>query len=133
MVDVGALGSVPLFEALSPEELRGLAAGADTLDVPAAGVALTREGEFGHSVFAIVSGTASVSVDGSSMRELGPGDVFGEIAVVSSGRRTATVTSTSPMRLISIFKRDLWKLADANPGFDRAVRGITARDGALGS
>jgi CPA1 family monovalent cation:H+ antiporter len=61
------------------------------------------------------------------VRQLGRGDVFGEIAVLSSGRRTATVTSTSPMRLVSLFKRDLWRFADANPGFDDALRQATIR------
>lgn len=130
MVEVSTLEAVPLLRALTAEQLQSLAEGADTVDVPTAGRELTREGEFGHSVFAIVSGTATVTVDGTTVRELGPGDVFGEIAVVSSGRRTATVTSTSPMRLISIFKRDLWRVADASPEFDRALRHITARDDA---
>ena len=75
----------------------------------------------------MVGGTADVTVDGSPVRRLGRGDVFGEIAVLSSGRRTATVTSTSPMRLVSVFKRDLWRFADANPGFDDALRQATIR------
>jgi len=90
-----------------------------------AGEELTREGEFGHAVFAIVAGTAEVTVDGAIVRRLGPGDVFGEIAVMSSGRRTATVTATTATRLISIFKRDLWSLADRDPGFAEKLRGVT--------
>lgn len=127
MIEVHELGSVPLLRTLSDDELRALARGAGILDVPDAGIELTREGEFGHCVFAIVSGTATVTSDGTLLRELGPGDVFGEIAVVSSGRRTATVTSTSPMRLISIFKSDLWRVADKSPEFDVALRRVTSR------
>ena len=80
-------------------------------------------------MFAIVEGTAAVTVEGAPVRELGPRDVFGEIAVVASGRRTATVTSSSPMRLVSLFKRDLWRLAEERPEFDAALRAVTARGG----
>jgi CPA1 family monovalent cation:H+ antiporter len=129
VVDVGELRSVPLFGALAEDDLARLAEGADRLGVPSAGVDLTREGDFGHSVFAIVEGTADVIVDGFPVRELGPGDVFGEIAVLASGRRTATVTSTSPMHVVSIFKRELWKLAEEHPEFGEALREVTAASG----
>lgn len=128
MVDVGELRSVPLFGGLASDDLATLAERADLVEAEA-GVDLTREGDFGHCVFAIVDGTAAVTVDGAPVRELGPGDLFGEIAVLASGRRTATVTSSSPMRLVSLFKRDLWQLADEQPEFDAALRAVTARDG----
>ena len=127
MVDVGELRSVPLFGGLASDDLATLAERADLVEAEA-GVDLTREGDFGHCVFAIVDGTAAVTVDGAPVRDLGPGDLFGEIAVLASGRRTATVTSRSPMRLVSLFKRDLWRLADAQPEFDAALRELTTRD-----
>ena len=49
-----------------------------------------QEGDFGYGMFAITSGTADVIIDGAVVRTLGPGDIFGEIAVLSGGRRTAT-------------------------------------------
>lgn len=128
MVDVGELRSVPLFGGLASDDLATLAERADLVEAEA-GVDLTREGDFGHCVFAIVDGTAAVAVDGAPVRDLGPGDLFGEIAVLASGRRTATVTSRSPMRLVSLFKRDLWRLADERPEFHAALRAVTARDG----
>jgi CPA1 family monovalent cation:H+ antiporter len=128
VVDLGELRSVPLFGSLASDDLATLAERADLVEAEA-GVDLTREGDFGHCVFAIVDGTAAVTVDGAPVRELGPGDLFGEIAVLASGRRTATVTSRSPMRLVSLFKRDLWQLADERPEFDAALRAVTARDG----
>ena len=124
MIEVSDLGAIPLFEELDERDLEVLAAGADRVDVDA-GEELTREGEFGHAVFAIESGTAEVSIDGSIVRRLGPGDVFGEIAVMASGRRTATVTATTEMRLISLFKRDLWSLADLHHDFAEKLRGVT--------
>ena len=126
MVDVGELRTVPVLQTLEAGDLESLADQAQHVDVPAAGVSLIREGDFGHSVFAIVDGTAEVSVEGAVVRRLGQGDVFGEIAVLSSGRRTATVTSTSAMRLVSLFKRDLWRLADERPAFGEALREVTA-------
>ena len=127
MVDVNELRAVTVLQTLDTDGLASLAERADRVEVPAAGVDLTREGDFGHSVFAIVEGTAEVSVDGAAVRQLGLGDVFGEIAVLASGRRTATVTSTSAMRLVSFFKRDLWQLADERPEFAAALRDVTAR------
>ena len=126
MVVVDELRAVPVLQTLEAGDLESLADQAQHVDVPAAGVSLIREGDFGHSVFAIVDGTAEVSVEGAVVRRLGPGDVFGEIAVLSSGRRTASVTSTSAMRLVSLFKRDLWRLADERPAFGAALREVTA-------
>lgn len=131
VIEVGDLGAIPLLADLDERELEVLAAGADRVDVDA-GEELTREGEFGHAVFAIVAGTAEVTVDGAIVRRLGPGDVFGEIAVMASGRRTATVTATTGMRLISLFKRDLWSLADRHPDFADQLRGVTGPSGETG-
>jgi CRP-like cAMP-binding protein len=127
VVDPAELRTVPLFGSLDDQELAALSSCSELLEVPTAGVDLTRQGDFGHSLYAVVGGTASVTVDGAQVRALGQGDVFGEIAVVSSGRRTATVTSMSPMRLVSVFKRDLWLLAEGNPRFDDALRQVSGR------
>ena len=101
MVDAVELRAVALFGSLDDQELESLASCAELVEISSEGIDLTRQGDFGHAVFAVVGGTADVTVDGSPVRQLGRGDVFGEIAVLSSGRRTATVTSTSPMRLVS--------------------------------
>ena len=79
------------------------------------GEQLALEGDFGYALYAIESGTADVSADGKALGSLGPGDVFGEIAVLASGRRTATVVATTPMRLIALFKRDVWALERRDP------------------
>jgi CRP-like cAMP-binding protein len=74
----------------------------------------------------IESGTAEVSADGVTVRTLGPGDVFGEIAVLMSGRRTATVVATSPMRLLALFKRDVWALERRSPALAERLRALVA-------
>ena len=121
-VDVAELGALPVFGSLSPDELAKLAAGAERVEVGEPGVELTKEGDFGHSVFVVLDGTAEVAVDGDVVRELSHGDLFGEVAVLSSGRRTATVVSSTPMTLVSVFKRDVWAIEEKNDAFAVELR-----------
>ena len=86
------------------------------------GATLIYEGDFGYSIFAISAGTADVDQDGVVIRTLGPGDVFGEMAVLSGGRRTATVVATSPMQLITLLNRDIWRLEQDAPEIGAALR-----------
>ena len=72
------------------------------------------------------SGTADVSRDGEAVRTLGPGDVFGEVAVLASGRRTATVTATIPDDADRVFKRDVWALEQRSPEAAERLRGLVA-------
>ena len=83
---------------------------------------MTNEGDFGHGFFAIEDGTAEVRRDDTLVATLGPGDVFGEIALLASGRRTASVVATTPMRLLTLFKRDVWALEEECPEFAQALR-----------
>ncbi len=108
------LGAIPLFAGLSPNELEAVCAVAGELEV-AAGDTVIVEGDFGHALFAVESGTADVIADGTTVSTVGPGDIVGEIAVLASGRRTASVVATSRLRLISIFKRDVWALERQSP------------------
>ena len=121
-VDAAELGALPVFGSLSQEELAKLAAGAERVEVGEPGVELTKEGDFGHSVFVVLEGTAQVAVDGDVVRDLSRGDLFGEIAVLSSGRRTATVVSSTPMALVSVFKRDVWAIEEKNDAFAEELR-----------
>ena len=124
-VPVEDIVSVPLFANLSSTELASLAASADRIEV-ASGTELAREGDFGHSLFVVVQGTARVTIDGSTVRELGAGDLFGEVAVLASGRRTASVTAMTAMTLMTVFKRDVWELEQHNPDFSQRLRALTA-------
>jgi len=119
------LAAIPLFATLSPADLERLAAVAGELEV-AEGTPLTEEGDFGHALFAIESGTADVATDGTVIRSVGPGEVVGEVAVLASGRRTATVVATTPMRLIVLFKRDVWKLERDAPDMAERLRELLA-------
>ncbi len=119
------LGAIPFFAALSEEDRAAVAGVAFEVEA-AEGEALATEGDFGYALYAIESGAADVSVDGAHLRTLGPGDVFGEIAVVASGRRTATVTASEPTRLVALFKRDVWALEKRNPQAAASLRGLVA-------
>ena len=88
------LKRVPMFERLSDRELKTLAA-TFTEKSFRTGQELTSEGKGGAGFFVIESGEASVGVDGTERRTRGPGDYFGEIALIDGGPRTATITATS--------------------------------------
>ena len=119
------LASFPVFSDLDPAALEAIASVANETEVDA-GHELAVEGDFGHALFAIEDGTADVSRDGEVVRTLGPGDIFGEVAVLASGRRTATVVATSPMRLITLFKRDVWALERRSPETADRLRALVA-------
>ena len=77
-------------------------------------------------MFAITSGTADVVIEGAVVRTLGPGDMFGEIAVLSGGRRTATVIAATDMTLITVLNRDMWRLERESPEIATALRATIA-------
>jgi monovalent cation:H+ antiporter, CPA1 family len=130
VVAASRLSGMSFFSELDPADLEQIAAKA-TESEAAVGDQLATEGDFGYALYAIESGTADVTSDGTLLRTLGPGDVFGEIAILASGRRTASVTATSPMQLISIFKRDVWALERDCPGVAERLRAlITERQAA---
>ncbi len=87
---------------------------------------LVSEGDFGHALYAIESGTAAVIADGTRLNTLGPGDVFGEMAVVASGRRMASVVALSPVRLIALFKTSVWALERQAPEVAERLRALIA-------
>ena len=112
-----------MFSGLPEAELAAIADAASEFEV-GQGEEVATEGDFGHAMYAIESGTAEVRLDAKPARKLGPGDVFGEIAAISSGRRTASVVATSPMRLIALFKRDLWALERSAPEATERFRAL---------
>lgn len=88
----------------------------------ATGEAVANEGDFGHAMFAIESGTADIIMGNTMLRSVGTGDVVGEIAVLSTGRRTASIVATSPLRLVALFKRDVWALDERAPAAAQRLR-----------
>ena len=109
------LSAIPLFSSLSDADLMELT---KWFDVRTAreGVRLTGEGAAGYSFFILTQGGAVVTSEGEDLATLGPGDFFGEIAILGNGRRTATVTTTSPARLLVMFGTEFRELQQAQPG-----------------
>ena len=96
------------------EELEAVAAAASEREFEL-GETVMAAGDFGHCLFLIEEGSADITVNGATVAQVGPGDVIGEVAVLASGRRTASVVARSPIRAISLFKRDVWRLEDTAP------------------
>lgn len=111
---VDLIRKVPLFSRLSKTELKDLAMLADEIDLRD-GKEMTREGASGREFFVLLEGTADVKKNGRKINSLGPGDFFGEIALVSREPRTATVTATSPVRTLVITDRSFRRLLEDSP------------------
>jgi CRP/FNR family cyclic AMP-dependent transcriptional regulator len=129
-VDAKVLEDVPLFAGLSKKERKQIAAWADEVDEPA-GYHLVDQGTFPHEFFVLVSGTVEVRKDHDHLTDLGPGDFFGEIALVENERRTASVVTTTPVRAIVMHKRDFATMRAQMPGvagqIEAAIRSRLAR------
>jgi CRP-like cAMP-binding protein len=74
----------------------------------------------------IESGTAEVVHDGNHLADLGPGDFFGEIALLAEHRRTATVTATSDLRIVVMHERDFRVMEDEMPDVAAKIRAVMA-------
>jgi CRP/FNR family transcriptional regulator, cyclic AMP receptor protein len=114
------LHRIPLFERFGKAELERLGQLADAVDVPDGNV-LMREGDLGSQMFIVASGRVRIDRDGENVTELGPGDWFGEMALLSEGRRSATATATEPSRLLVLAHREFHALMDENPAVRSAV------------
>jgi CRP-like cAMP-binding protein len=121
---IDLIKGVPLFSGASKAQLAEIAGIADEVDLPA-GRTLIQEGDTGREFFILVDGTADVTQDGKQIgRIMGPGDFFGEIALVAKGPRTATVTTASPVRALVITDRAFRQLLEHSPAI--AVVVLTA-------
>jgi voltage-gated potassium channel len=126
-VDVSRLAGVRLFSGLSKKDLGQLAQHMDELTVRE-GDELATEGRFAHEFFVIEDGVAEVLQGGERVAELGPGDFFGEIGLLETERRTATVRATSQMEVIVMFAPDFKKMEREQPAVaDRIRSAIRAR------
>lgn len=95
------LAKVPIFSGCSKRELAIIARAAKEVS-HAEGTVIAREGERGVGLFLILEGQCRVTIGGKTKAKLGPGDFFGEVALLDGGPRTATVSALTPVRLVGI-------------------------------
>ncbi len=114
------LERVPLFSGISRADLESLGAIADELDVPA-GKQLTREGYHEGYFFIIESGTVRIERGGKAINTIGAGDFLGEIALLDGGPRTATATTETPCRLLSLTYHMFHELLETSPPIRSAI------------
>ena len=118
---------VPLFQGLERKQLETLARNLGRRDFTA-GQALTSEGAGGVGFFVLESGEAKVVVDGEERRTLGPGDYFGELALLDRGPRTATITASTDGVAFGITAWEFRPLVEGNPALAWALlQGLAAR------
>jgi CRP/FNR family cyclic AMP-dependent transcriptional regulator len=115
-----ALGRCPFFQGLSRNELIALAKLTEDLEVDE-GKVLTREGETGSEFFVIIDGEVGVMKDGQEIRTMGPGDFFGEIALLEDTPRTATVTAKTPLRFFVLTRQAFRSMLAHQPELERKV------------
>ena len=126
-MDASRLQGIRLFSGLSKKDLDQLAQWTDELSIRE-GQELATEGRFAHEFFVIEKGSAEVLKGGERIAELGPGDFFGEIALLETERRTATVRATTPMEVIVMFSREFKRMERELPAVaDRVRAAIRAR------
>jgi CRP-like cAMP-binding protein len=114
------LERVPLFAGVARDQLEAIARIADAVDVPA-GTALTHEGRHEGYFFVIASGSVRIERGGRLINTIGAGDFLGEIALLDGGPRTASATTESACRLLSLTHERFHDLLDRSPSVRTAI------------
>ena len=119
-VIVEMLRRVPLFSECNKSELQAIARLGAPLSVND-GRVLTTQGKPGSEFILVVDGRAKCEIDGKVVARFGPGDFFGEMALLEHGPRHATVVAEGPMELLVLDGREFLTLLDASPSITRKL------------
>jgi len=114
------LPTIELFSELSKKELKNIAALMTPIQVKM-GRVLTKEGDPGREFMIIIEGTATVKRKGRVLARLGPGDFFGELAIVAGVPRTATVIADTDMVIETLNRREFTSLLDESPRIAKKI------------
>ena len=126
-MDVSQLKRIPLFSDVPDEALHKIAPFATTEEWPE-GKEIVKEGGFSNHFYAIEEGTAKVERGGEHLADLKGGDIFGEQGLLEHSERSATVTSTSDIRLIKIEHWELSRMKKAMPeAYEDLVKKVQER------
>ncbi|HZG48005.1 MAG TPA: cyclic nucleotide-binding domain-containing protein [Thermoleophilaceae bacterium] len=120
-MDASRLKSISIFEDIADADLAQIATFAQEVSVEA-GRQLVREGDFSYEFMAIEEGEAEVTREGEHLADLGPGDFFGEMGLLEKTLRNATVTSKTPMLLVTLTGWDLKRMERSVPKAIERVR-----------
>jgi CRP-like cAMP-binding protein len=116
------LAAFPLLADLPAAELDEVASAMSEVEVDAGATVVTLD-DYGTAIYFVEQGEADVlAADGESAQALGPGDAFGEIALLLTGERTATVVARTPMRLLSLSDQDFQRIRARVPELERSLR-----------
>ena len=113
-MDVERLRAIPLFQSMDEEHLGRVAPFVSQVEV-SAGKVLVTEGEFAYNFLAIEEGTVEVTRGDEKIAELGPGDYFGEVGLLETEKRQATVTAKTDMKLLTLDSWDMKRLEKELP------------------
>lgn len=117
---VELLSKVPLLASLDRKDLTQVAQICDEVDLPA-GRVLMKQGSYGSEFFVIISGSVRVERDGQHLRDMGPGDFLGELALLGNIARTATATCIDAGRFLVLGHREFSSLLAQYPSIQTAV------------
>lgn len=119
------LRKLRLFAACSRKELEQIERLTDEITVDE-GAKVVKQGDVAREAFVIIDGTAAVVLDDEELLVLGPGQHFGELALLDGGRRTASVIARSPLRLLVLHRPAFMGLLDEHPAIARRVMSTMA-------
>jgi CRP-like cAMP-binding protein len=117
--------SVPLFSAVSKKGIRSIVSAATEVDVEV-GRVLVREGDYDRDLFVILRGEATVTQRERKLATLGPGDFFGELALLERSPRTATVRAATDMRVMVLGRREILDIVEREPTLARRMLEVLA-------
>jgi voltage-gated potassium channel len=120
VIEIAALTGIPLFAGLEPEHLERIAARLEPIDVPAEWH-LLNQGSYPDGFFVVLEGTVRVERDGDTVAELGPGEFFGEIALLEDNKRMATVITATRVRAAVMDSADFFEMTAAIPLISRRI------------
>jgi CRP-like cAMP-binding protein len=121
-VDKSRIAAFAVFADLPGTELNELAGAMSEVEVKAGAKVITFD-DYGTAIYFIEQGYADVLTDGGEASQaLGPGDRFGEIALLLTGQRTASVVARTPMRLLSLSGQDFERIRARVPELERSLR-----------
>ena len=124
--ELALLDSVPMFAPLAVAAKEQVAKSLIRISQPA-GQEIVKEGDVGDRFYIVASGTAEVTQDGRHLRDCGPGDYFGEIALLRDVPRTASVTATDDMELYALERAAFVDAATGHAAGREAAEGIVSK------